>query len=49
LLILARAAEASKEKEVTEGSIRATEASKEKETTGGSTTTAMSGDDSFLR
>jgi hypothetical protein len=48
LLILARAAEASKEKEVARGSTSAAEASKEKETAEGSTTTTMSGDDSFL-
>jgi hypothetical protein len=48
LLILARAAEVSKEKEVIGGSTSATEAAKEKETAGGSTTAAMSGDDSFL-
>jgi hypothetical protein len=48
LLILARAAEASKEKEVAGGSTSVVEASKEKGTTGGSTTAATSGDGSFL-
>jgi hypothetical protein len=48
LLILACAAEASKEKEATGGSTSAVEASKEKGTTGGSTTAATSGDGSFL-
>jgi hypothetical protein len=47
LLILAHAAEASKEKEAARGSTSATEASKEKGTARGSTTAATSGD-SFL-
>jgi hypothetical protein len=48
LLILAHAAEASKEKEITGGSTSVAEASKEKETAGGSTTAATSRDDCFL-
>jgi hypothetical protein len=48
LLILARTAEASKEKEITRGSTGAAEASKEKETAGGLITATTSGDDSFL-
>jgi hypothetical protein len=48
LLILARTAEASKEKEATGGSTSAAEASKEKGIAGGLTTATTSGDGSFL-
>jgi hypothetical protein len=48
MLILTHATEASKEKEVTEGSTSAVEASKVERTVGGSTTAATSRDGSFL-